>query len=299
MDFKQSLHQNALRASEKYLSSERELFACLIEVDKYRVYLQFGATSLFDYGTRLLKLSEAVTYNFVSVVRKSREIPELKGEVLSGGLAVSKARKLVSVMTKENHATLIEFAKQSTYRDLDRKIAELNPKPAVANLKPSGLEQETLQLTVKTATAEKFRRVQDLLSSKSRRAVNLSECLDQILDLALEKLDPIAKANKALARKQATPNAERPKTRRATSESSARAKLPASVIHKVMLHDQGRCSFVHPTGDRCTNKRWLEIHHKTSRVFGGKDSPDNLRLLCSAHHRQIHRGPGSYEPPTA
>jgi 5-methylcytosine-specific restriction endonuclease McrA len=292
MDFKQALHQNALRASEKYLSSERELFACLVEVDKHRVYLLFGATSLFDYGTRVLKLSEAVTYNFVSVVKKSREVPELKQEVLSGGLAVSKARKLVSVVTKDNQIALIEFAKQATYRDLDRKIAELNPKPAVANLKSSGKEQETLHLTMNSKTAEKFRRMQDLLSTKSRRAVGLNECLEQVLDLALEKLDPIAKARRALARKQVSPDAERPKTRRATSESTTKVKKPPSdVVHKVMLHDQAQCTHMHSTGERCSNRRWLEIHHKESRVFGGDHHPENLRLLCSVHHRQIHRGP--------
>jgi hypothetical protein len=287
MDFKNTLHRNAVRASEKYLSSERELFACLVEVDKHRVYLHFGATSLFDYGTRVLKLSEAVTYNFVSVVKKSREVPELKSEVLSGGLGVSKARKLVSVVNGSNQAALIEFAKQSTYRDLDRKIAELNPKPAVANLKPSGREHETLQLTMNSETAAKFRRMQDLLSTKLRRAVGLRECLDQVLDLALEKIDPVAKAKRALVRKHSAPNAERPKTRRATSEKS---KPPADVIHEVMLHNQGRCTFVHSTGERCSNKRWLEMHHKTSRVFGGEHKAENLTLLCSAHHRVTHRG---------
>jgi hypothetical protein len=284
MTFNQSLHEKALLASENYRRSESELFACLLDVDRYKVYFGVGATSLFDYGTRFLKLSEAVTYNFVSVVKKSREIPELKGEILSGALPIGKAKKLVPIVNSQNQATLIEFAKTSTYRELERKVSELNPKPAVANLKSTGPSEETLNLTMSAASAEKFRKIQDLLSSKTRQSLGLQKCLEQILDLVLEKLNPPPRSRYGNRR---THDAGAPKTGRVT-------KISANVRREVRHQHQDRCTFVHTDGERCNNRRWLHLHHIHSKVFNGTDQAENLTLLCAAHHRLVHHP----EPPT-
>jgi hypothetical protein len=48
--------------------------------------------------------------------------------------------------------------------------------------------------------------------------------------------------------------------------------------------DQG-CA--HPL---CHQRRWLHAHHLVFWHHGGRSTPDNLVLLCPAHHRALHRG---------
>jgi 5-methylcytosine-specific restriction endonuclease McrA len=63
--------------------------------------------------------------------------------------------------------------------------------------------------------------------------------------------------------------------------------IPKSVAHKVRERDQYQCTFISPTGRRCTEKRGLELDHIKAFAQGGSSEASNLRLLCPAHN-QLH-----------
>ncbi len=67
-----------------------------------------------------------------------------------------------------------------------------------------------------------------------------------------------------------------------------RKSLPARVTHQVYLRDKGRCTYYDEEGRRCSSRRFLEIHHEKPVSRGGDNSVDNLRLLCSGHHKVCH-----------
>ena len=41
-------------------------------------------------------------------------------------------------------------------------------------------------------------------------------------------------------------------------------------------------------GERCENRRWIDVHHVRPRSLGGANTLENLVMLCSAHHRMVH-----------
>lgn len=53
----------------------------------------------------------------------------------------------------------------------------------------------------------------------------------------------------------------------------------------VMRRDTGRC--VVPG---CRHAIFVDLHHLTPRAEGGNHDPDQLVVLCSAHHRALHAG---------
>ncbi|MCC7404609.1 MAG: HNH endonuclease [Bdellovibrionales bacterium] len=122
------LHAKALAAVARLKTAELELLQVLDEAERCKVYLRYGYNSLFQYAVQALGLSEGVAYNFINVGRAAREIPELKAEIASGALSVSKARKMTSVLTRENSATWIEFAKTSSQQKLEREVSLANPR---------------------------------------------------------------------------------------------------------------------------------------------------------------------------
>lgn len=67
-----------------------------------------------------------------------------------------------------------------------------------------------------------------------------------------------------------------------------RKPIKASVIHQVHLRDEGQCTYYDKQGRRCSSRRFLETHHKKPVSQGGDNSFDNLRLLCSGHHKVCH-----------
>ena len=67
--------------------------------------------------------------------------------------------------------------------------------------------------------------------------------------------------------------------------------IPAAVKREVWRRDGGRCSYVDRTsGRRCGSQHLLQIDHVVPYARGGAAEPNNLRLLCAAHHRYRHVG---------
>ena len=60
--------------------------------------------------------------------------------------------------------------------------------------------------------------------------------------------------------------------------------IPAAIRRALWIRDQG-CRF-----PGCSNERFLHGHHVQHWLHGGRTSLDNLVMLCSFHHRQIHEG---------
>ncbi len=66
--------------------------------------------------------------------------------------------------------------------------------------------------------------------------------------------------------------------------------IPVAVRRQVWERDRGCCSYVdRDSGRRCGSRHLLEIDHVVPYALGGSGEPDNLRLLCAAHHRYRHR----------
>ena len=70
--------------------------------------------------------------------------------------------------------------------------------------------------------------------------------------------------------------------------------IPAAVKRAVWQRDRGGCSYVDCTsGRRCGSQHLLQIDHVVPYAQGGAAEPNNLRLLCAAHHRHRHRHAGA------
>src|SRR5690606_19277275 len=88
--------------------------------------------SLFRYAVECLGLSEAVAYNAIAVARKATEVPALREAVHAGALGLSKATKVVSVLTAGQAPAVqkdwVEKAIELSSRQLEKKVATENPK---------------------------------------------------------------------------------------------------------------------------------------------------------------------------
>ena len=90
--------------------------------------------------------------------------------------------------------------------------------------------------------------------------------------------------------------APRPRTSAAKTGVTGRA-IPAAVKRQVWRRDRGRCRYVDRTsGRRCGSQHLLQIDHVVPYACGGAAEPNNLRLLCAAHHRYRHLGAGFDRP---
>ena len=89
-----------------------------------------------------------------------------------------------------------------------------------------------------------------------------------------------------------------PRTRTSAAKTGVPGRaIPAAVKREVWRRDRGRCRYVDRTsGRRCGSQHLLQIDHVVPYACGGAAEPNNLRLLCAAHHRYRHLGAGFGRP---
>ncbi len=112
-----------------------------------------------------------------------------------------------------------------------------------------------------------------------------------------------APKTRRLGRQAATAGVAQPAPPARTETSAAKAggvtgrAIPAAVKREVWRRDRGRCRYVDRTsGRRCGSQHLLQIDHVVPYACGGAAEPNNLRLLCAAHHRYRHAGAGCGRP---
>ena len=96
-------------------------------------------------------------------------------------------------------------------------------------------------------------------------------------------------------RPSSTSGSERPAQPACTTTSAPKSRapghaIPAAVKREIWQRYEGRCGYIDPrTGRRCASRHLLQVDHVFPYAMGGGAEPDNLRLLCAAHHRHRHR----------
>jgi hypothetical protein len=281
-DLVEHLHQKILDAATQYRHAEAELIDLIQEVDTHRVFVRKSYASLFEYVTQALKLSESVAFNLITIARKAKEIPELKTEIRSGAITVSNARKIVPVLNTQNKTEWLIKAKTLSNRQLEKEVVKIRPMEATPErARYVAPERVKLELGLSEKDMLALRKVQDLMSQKSQRAVSLEETISVMTQDYLKKQDPVEKAKRQVIRKS-------PVTLQVAQPPGQRHAISKHILHQVNLRDQRRCSHEYMSGKRCNQRRWLDIHHKIPVNSGGPNTLENLTTLCSAHHQFVH-----------
>lgn len=319
MDSTQDLLRLAARLSDAELTAqvkllagtEREatvaLIAHLAELDRRRLYLAAGYSSLFTYCTRVLHLSEHAAYRRIEAARLARRLPVILERLAAGEVTLTTLGLLAPHLAPGNHIDLLDRARDKSRREVEALIASLRPQapvpdqirklppprqpeasppppsppsrpPTVAPLAP---ERYRIQLTVDADTIQKLRGVQALLRHQIPDG-DLAKILDRALTALLRDLS----RQKFAATDRPRPSqgsAADPRHDPRHDPRRGSRHIPAEVRRAVWARDGGRCGYV-GEGGRCDERGFLEFHHVVPHASGGAATIDNIQLRCRAHN---------------
>ncbi|RYZ77791.1 MAG: hypothetical protein EOP06_30140, partial [Proteobacteria bacterium] len=273
-----AIHDRAMMAASNLKRSEIEMLDALIDVESRQVYYQMEIKDLFQYCTEMLGLSRHASYNFITVMNKSKVVPALLAAIRDGSTTVSKARKICSVITEKSAKEWIGLTRECSSRVVERAVAMANPRAAVhESMKYVSADVLELKFAVSEEWSELLNEVKDLMSQKRQRAVSTEETLFLLMSEFKRKHDPVLKAQRAEARNDGrklkaisagtastestnvqTGDSDEVPTLAATVDTALAAQLsepgtvrtkinryiPAASRHKLALRDSGKCSFV-------------------------------------------------------
>ena len=311
-------HVGSLATLERRTTAK--LVASLAELDTRRLYLGAGCSSLFTYCTQVLLLSESAAYSRIAAARWGRKFPEILDWLADGSLTLTAITLLVPVMTSRNGLALLNRARHKSRRQVERIVAELNPKPDVATVvrktpmpvtsmqapshdfdaaaheasspptQPTPIPMPTSLLTTRTArppdvrplSAETYK-VQFTLSRRGYEQLCRAQ---DLLRHAIPNGDAGVIFERALSvlveDLERTKLAATARPQRSPRATSKHSRhIAAAVKREVCRRDGDRCAYVGTHG-RCSERGFLEFHHGSRSPTAGRRRPRTFS--CVAAH---------------
>jgi 5-methylcytosine-specific restriction endonuclease McrA len=96
----------------------------LNEIQRRRLYLELGYSSLFDYCIRKLKYSPSAAGRRIQAARCIRRYPEVLGLLRERRLSLSAISLIEPVLTDQNKTTILERVRDKSHRAIERIVSE-------------------------------------------------------------------------------------------------------------------------------------------------------------------------------
>ena len=301
-----------------------DLLALIAEVDRRKLYLGEGYSSMFEYCRDRLRFSEDIACKRIRAARAVRRFPGLLDEVASGRVHLSGLSLLVSHLTTANADEIVRAATHKSKREIEQLIAERFPSPDVPTkiravtptlsqpvALPPMIEAPALATASEPAkvvpapgpveflpvqTPVPPARVTPLAPKRFALQLTMDQETHDLLREAQELLSHQVASNDVAGVLRRVLEIALPKLRNqkfgatstpreARDPSSSHARyIPAAVKRAVERRDHGQCTFVGEAGHRCESRTLLEYDHIVPFARGGQTSVANLRLRCRAHN---------------
>jgi 5-methylcytosine-specific restriction endonuclease McrA len=276
------------------------LIVHLIEVEDRALDKKSACSSMWEFCTERLKMSDGEASRRLNAARLVRRFPSVLGRIERGEIHLSALRQLRPYLEEENVDAVLDEAKGKNRSQLEEMIARRFPRPNAPTIEipmaasmttatvgapppppaapalacPARIEplSATGVLVQMTMTAEGYA---DLKRAKEL----LGHCIPdgdtvKVIERALRTLvEDLERERRA--------KTSRP---RASVRPSKPGHISAATRRAVFARDGERCTYVDSEGRRCECRTRIELDHVQPRARGGSDEASNLRARCRSHN---------------
>ena len=276
------------------------LIVHLIEVEDRALDKRSACSSMWEFCTERLKMSEGETSRRLNAAKLVRRFPSVLGRIERGEVHLSALKQLAPYLEEENVDAVLDEAKGKTRSQLDEMIARRFPRPNAPTVEIPAVASTTTAtagatpLLLAAAAPACPARIEPL--SATGVLVQMTMTAEGYADLkrAKELLGhciPDGDTVKVMERALRTLVEDLEKDRRAkTSRPQASVRpskpghIPAATRREVFARDGEQCTYLDSEGRRCQCRTRLELDHIQPRALGGGDDAPNLRTRCRPHN---------------
>jgi 5-methylcytosine-specific restriction endonuclease McrA len=291
----------------------------LNEIQRRKLHLDLGYSSLWDYCTKELGYSPSGAGRRIAAARCIRRFPLALAMLHSREITLCTLAMIEPILNEENAPTILERVRGASHRAVQKLICEYRPPVALRDQirpvrvamaardvdrlmferecaqsvpeewrQPMRIEEKLyVQFVADEALVAKFEQAKALLCGRCS-GMSFADVLDVLVTEFLDRRSPTARHERREAKKEkevSTSNVGSKDKKVCTPNvGSKKRNIPAAVKDEVYVRDGGQCTFTGPDETRCESRKGLEIDHIVPVAAGGTNDIDNLRLLCPAHN---------------
>ena len=293
MNLKHLSDDNLLTETKVMATTEREatltVLKYLREVERRKLFLRRGFSSLFDYVVKELHYSEGSAQRRIASMRLMNAIPAIQKKIEDGVLPLSTLSQAQTFFRQEaitspvQKMEVLERLEGKTSREVEKLLVceSTSPEKLIREkVRPLSESHHHLSLTISSDLLDKLTELKSLLAHR-----NPSMDTAKLLEILTE--ESLAKHRIKAPKLPPAPAAEAKNKLAVTGAVQKRSRnIPANIKRRIWVRDDGKCTYKDPmTGRSCESKHFLQVDHKVPFAAGGDASEENLRLLCFAHNQ--------------
>ena len=269
------------------------LIVHLIEVEDRALDKKSACSSMWEFCTARLKMSDGEASRRLNAARLVRRFPSVLGRIERGEVHLSALRQLRPYLDEENVDAVLDDAKGKSRSQVDEMIARRFPRPNAeavempaaagamppplftggpacpARIEPLSATGVLVQMTLTAEGYADLKRAKELLGHSIPDGDTV-KVIERALRTLVEDLEKSRRAKTS-----------RPRARMRPSNPG---HVSAATRREVFARDGEQCTYVGSEGRRCACRTRLELDHILPRALGGGDEASNLRTRCRPHN---------------
>jgi hypothetical protein len=239
---------------------------CLVEKDK--LYIDLGYSSLFRYLCEELGHSEGEATRRINACRMMKEFPQIVEKVSAGKLNLTNLSRAAqtfkqSKLNNEEKSKVLEKIESKSTREAEKILFEMTDVKMEKKETQRRVSKDQVSVSIVFSDAEI--QLLEKLKGRMNRTRNLST-KDLILSLVTKEFERSDKVTTA------APKAS-------LRNRTAKGVMAAQVLKRAKYKCESK---------GCFETRFLQIHHLKSYQAGGLTEKSNLKVLCHSHHQKLH-----------
>ncbi len=308
-------HEALSRLAKERATAEFEEGKWLLVGLRSAVHVHLGFGSFAEYVARLFGYAPRWVQEKLRGAEALEELPKTGEALAAGAVNWSAVRELTRVATPETEQEWLEAARDRTARQIEGLVAGKGPGDLPSSPRRRELKKSVLRFEVSPETLATFREAMRKLRrgapvqldddtallamarvvlggptdegrASYQIAMTVCEHCGNGHQQACGELVEVGPEVVEMAQCDAQHIGDPDDTHVGhTTPTRANQTIPPRVRRQVMRRDHGRC--VVPDG---RHTHFVDVHHLRARADGGDHDPDNLVVLCGAHHRALHAG---------
>lgn len=303
--------------TKEAVKAEREATSVVVkyfrEIYSRELYLKYACTSLFDFATKELGYCDGSAQSRINAMKLVIALPEVEKKIETGELSLTAAsnlqsffqieKKIKKTYSAEEKLEVVKACCSKSTREVKIELASRNPIVVwVETVRPVSKDRFELKFTVTDVLEQKIRKLKGLLAHSCPN-MKTEELFETLVELGLEKFDPVRRAERAEKREDAkhkttllsskeeasvhaheTP-AKECSTEFHAHESTAKNSLALTSYRKVSSLDRAKAFHAHETN---VSKRYIpaETRHEVWLRNGGRgcEFQSETGEMCGSHH---------------
>jgi hypothetical protein len=195
MEIRRLTNEDLLKKTALLAQEERKITIDVLlhlkEIERRRLHLDLGFSSLYEYALKELKYSEGAAYRRVQAMRLLRDMPEVEQKICSGQLSLTTASKIQSSARDKPVAVKMDLVQQlegRSSREVEQKLAASTPARELTRW----ISAETVELKIQLKK-DPFKGLEELKALKSNTPGHLTfgKVVEDLIQLGQEKWNPL------------------------------------------------------------------------------------------------------------